>query len=304
MPGAFNYEVFGLSVRSDLALPELRSGRDGGPIDLRVDWKRLESADLPPDAVVVDLPSARYGVAGGRRVVVEPRDRALPGMVRLGLLGSALACALHQRGWLCLHAMAFSTGSGAAVVAGPSGVGKSTLAGQLQAHGLEVLCDDLCALEPMKSGVPAVRAGVGRIKLWPDSVRALKMTDADLAAVAERTDKRSLAIAAGAQEAPAILRRFYRLEIGDAGAEPAFERLRGAEAAGAVAQSLYRWPLAHACGRGPDMLAAAVTLAGRCEVFRVTLADDLASLPEAAAALRRHAEGGAEARLVYPPLCP
>lgn len=78
---------------------------------------------------------ANYWVKEGREIVIEPGPAAEAGDVRVFLLGSAFGALLHQRGLPPFHAGAVAMEGKAVLLAGRSGVGKSTLAAELCRRG-------------------------------------------------------------------------------------------------------------------------------------------------------------------------
>ena len=269
--GGFLHAVFGLRLRSALALPELaRRPDDGSAADVIIE--RGGVADRLDDAVEVapamqvaaahfqlDVPAGRFRVSEGRRIVVDPRPGAADADLRPYLLGTVMAALCHQRALLPLHAAAVLTREGAVAFAGPSGAGKSTLAAHFDGRGGRVLADDLLAVDTGPDGGPRALPGVARIRLRSDEAGASGA-------------KISMPIAAAPGAFGAWpLRRLYLLRS-EGGHPPRISRLRGPEAVAAAVSQVYRWPIAAAMGRGPASFARCLALARRCEVFEVSFA--------------------------------
>jgi hypothetical protein len=103
---------------------------------------------------------ARYLCAAGVKIVVDPAPGADVGDIEALLIATVLPAILWMRGRFVLHAAAvLMPGRDAAIaIAGPSGVGKSTVLDQLLARGAAVLADDsvsvaLAAPRSMASGL-------------------------------------------------------------------------------------------------------------------------------------------------------
>jgi hypothetical protein len=284
--GGFLHTVFGLRIRSALALPELARLPDGGTA-ADVVIERGGIADRLDDAVEVDpamqvaaahfqldLPAGRFRVSEGRRIVVDPRPGTADADLRPYLLGTVMGALCHQRALLPLHAAAVLTGEEVVAFAGPSGAGKSTLAAHFHRRGGGVLADDLLAVEVGPDGGPRVRPGLARIRLRRD-------------AAGESVAKISMPIALPGAPGAWPLRRLYLLRA-EGEDPPRISRLRGPEAVAAAVSQVYRWPIAAAMGQAPASFARCLALARRCEVFEVSFAHAAADPLAMAGALEAH----------------
>jgi hypothetical protein len=111
------------------------------------------------------------------------------------LIGQVMGCALRLQGWLCLHACVIRVGTQAIALVGESGAGKSTLAAFFAQRDHAILADDIAALQPMDAGYQ-VQPGYPRLRLWPQSMRALYGGNDDLEAIFSFSEKRYLALSA------------------------------------------------------------------------------------------------------------
>ena len=148
----YRYKVYGLSVRSELELPELHDDERPGDadVDIRVGTVPFaggEGLSLGPDGAVLRINGiATYLMRAGREIIVHSSPGAADRNVRLYLLGSAMGILLHQKGLLPLHANAIEIDGRAAAFMGETGAGKSTLAAWLHDAGHRVIADDVCVL--------------------------------------------------------------------------------------------------------------------------------------------------------------
>jgi hypothetical protein len=154
---------------------------------------------------------ARYLVRNGHEIVVEPAAGSLASDVRVFLLGSCLGALLHQRGVLVLHASGIGGSQGAFLFTGPSGIGKSTLLGELLRRGHKMLVDDVCAVTPDSAGYPVVQPAYPRTRLWADSASKLTVETAGLDRTRPDMEKYERQIPAQFWDQPAPLRRIYHL---------------------------------------------------------------------------------------------
>jgi hypothetical protein len=173
------YSAYGLTVRSDVPLPELRSVDDGGPPDVvvRVGDAEALRASLDDDAAVTSIEFESLGtlvVAEGREVVFDLHAPELSRtkFFRRTVENQGLALALLQRGLLVVHASAVVVDDRAVVFVGPRGAGKSTTAAAFHLQGYPVIADDIVGIR-VDEDPPTVVPGVPQLRLDPDVVAAL-----------------------------------------------------------------------------------------------------------------------------------
>lgn len=276
------YRAFGLTIASDLPLPELASG--AGEADVRIS---LHDASPPEDLDVLGgyalrTPDAAFSARGGRQVDIWPASGVAREDISIWLLGTVMAAILHQRGFLTLHANCLEVEEGAAIaVSGDSGAGKSSLAAMAADAGLPVLGDDLMALAPSQA---VVHPGVLRLKLWAQDLHLVGLTSNGLSRVASDLDKYHVPLPP-VSPGPRALRRLYMLADGPMG----FEQLRGGAAADALMAQLYRFDVGQDVrGDKAEQFQQTLELASRIELWRFTRPRDDDGLALAFEALAEH----------------
>ncbi len=220
--------AYGLIVQSELALPELPPAPAGAAADLTI---RLGAVDAPAEydgasAARWTTPAefclayrdaGAYLIRAGREIVIDPAPGVEARLLRLYLLGPVLALALHQRGWLVLHASAVSLGGQVAGFLGGSSWGKSTMAAALHRRGHLLVADDYVAVaaEAAHAGPILIYPGFPQIKLWPEAAASTGADPAHLPQLRPDLEKRARRLEAGFADEPLPLGRLYVLEEGE-----------------------------------------------------------------------------------------
>ncbi len=179
-------------------LPELPEG-EPGPVDVTVTHAPVP---LTPPGWSTAGHVARMGWEDGVRLEVSATEirvdrppEVSDAVARLPVLGGGLAVALQARGHLVLHATAVVFDGRAVAIAGPRGAGKTTLALAAMKAGAAVVADDVVALTHTYDVLP----GIGRLRAWPDALRAVGVDPEGLGRVHPEVDKRWLPCGTPAQ---------------------------------------------------------------------------------------------------------
>lgn len=297
-PPVNEYLAFGLSIRSDIPLPELSpSARTGRDADLSI---RLAPCGrpLPPEgsAVVIDFdPDGRHylawpGVAafrfhGPTRIDVDPYPGVSMALLAFPLLGPVFGLMLHMRGALVLHASAVAVGGKSAVFVGDKMAGKSTTAGAFVEAGHRLLTDDLLAIDLVDPVVPRILPAFAQLKLSEESSAAIQLGDAEALPLAHASlPKRQFRLGGGFSHRQMRLDHIFVLQRG--GEAPMVEPLEGFDALGAIMRFSYiaRFGGAVMQGNGEaEHLQRCARLARKTRVSRLHVPADLERLGETVA---------------------
>lgn len=297
MVGAItDYALFGWRVRSGLPLPELVPWRgcDRAP-DIEIGFgavpplagtvhQHSPAVELGEGQVRLVIPGiAAYRIDGAREVTIEPFADPGAADIRVFLFGTVLAVLCYRHGLLPLHAAMVEIDGGAILIAGNSGLGKSTLAAALAARGLRLLSDDLCAFDVRPGSAPQILPPFPRLRLWADSAAALGIATE------------------GAERSPAPMEK-YHLAVPSFRPDPLPPRLivllRRAGHAGetglrpiAPAHAMRRFDLVHrrrigiALGHQPLIFTRMAALAKAVPIVELSRLDDLRGLDALAEAV-------------------
>lgn len=195
------YRAFGLSIASDLPLPELIPCDPNEKVDAEIiqeDLNRLWEQHARPSrsfvyldhAVMFQVPgTAIFCIQDGRSILVSPRAGSDVDKIRLYILGTCMGILLMQKRILPLHGSAIAIDGKAYAFVGDSGAGKSTLATLLLRQGHQLLSDDLIAVAMSGDQLPMVSSSYPQQKLWQESMDHLGMCSAEYKPLFERETK-------------------------------------------------------------------------------------------------------------------
>jgi hypothetical protein len=291
-----DYKVFGLKVRSAIPLPELFPSEVVADPDITIRAGSVPTSGESPGLHTHDggqllvIPGiARYRIAGGNEIIVDPAPDVPERNVRLFLLGSAFGALLHQRGLLPLHANAIELEGKAVAFMGKSGSGKSTLAAWFYELGFRIIADDVCVVGFAEAGHPYAAPGLPRLRLWAEVLELIGRGTAgfDRSYVSDAHEKFDMPVA----ESSAVMSklRLAGLYLLDRADEFALEGLAGSAAAEAVFANTYRGSYLQSAGAKESHWRAAVRLVRSVPVFRASRPWNLKNLNIGAELLRAHA---------------
>jgi hypothetical protein len=292
------YSVFGLNIASEIELPELPFDETGTAADAMI---RLSSVASPPgplgysttdsgETLLTVADVARYLVAGGREIHVDPAAGASERNVRLYLLGSALGALLHQRGLLPLHANAIEIDGRAVAFSGHSGAGKSTIAAWFHDCGHRILADDVCVIGFDAEGRALAYPGIPRLRLWREALEASGREAEAYERSFDDMDKYDVPAKRHHAGEPLPLAAIYLLrKAEDESGEAKVERLQGVAAVEALVANTYRGAYVKTIGRTGEHLAACLKVARAVPVFAATRLWGHDRFDEQAALLAAHA---------------
>jgi len=282
MTDAYRYACYGLTLQSQLQLPELLPlsapsfGANAPDIAIRLGvvaqdglaggkqlgpyvWVNTRSLWLQVPHV------ARFLVSEGREILINPESDIDEDSLRVFLLGSAFGALLFQRGYLVLHGNAIRIGDRCMVCVGPSGAGKSTLAAGFMRRGYPILADDVVPVDSQCRALP----GFPRIKLWQDVADQLALDTTVLRRIRPNTEKFNLPVGSAGAAAPLPVRWIYILDSDHLEALK-LEPILGMQRFQPLHSNTYRVRFLQGMALKPEHLKLCGQLAGRIRLARLT----------------------------------
>lgn len=198
------YSIYGLTIASDIALPELCVAQAGAQPDIVIrkgevptifaetDPNNLRSIlDGTPGHLWIRIAGTmRMSMRAGRTLDYTVEPGCKEDSLRLFLLGTGLGALLMQRGFVVVHGNAITLPgrTDAIVCIGDSGAGKSTTAIAMMQRGYAILADDVCPIDPDYR----IEPGMPRAKLWAETARHLNIDTGGLTQIRDGDAKFNL----------------------------------------------------------------------------------------------------------------
>ena len=282
-----DYCLCGWRLSSDVPLPLLPPWTGSHrKVDIQL---RINPLPLPPDhsaaanwhhisdrgnlLQIADV--ARYWISGGNMIQIDPAPDAPWEVILQYVFGTVFGVLCHQRHLLPLHASTVAIHGQAVAFAGPSGIGKSTLAASLSSLGFAVVSDDICVLTIRRNEPPLVLPFAPRLKLMRDIVPSLNIPPVCAAPMLAEPQKLDVISAVMRQTAPLPLAAIYHLTEGT---QWQATRLQGVAAIGQINDNIYRLNAARRMGRQEDLFAAQTRIATRIPSYTLTRGSDFGEL--------------------------
>jgi hypothetical protein len=210
----FRYFGFGLTIDSEVELPDLPAGSEEPDVVIRLGpVPRTPRTTTLDEEIAITHRGGAFHIRHGREIVLDPVPGANPELLRVLLMGRMMAYLLRQRGWLPLHASAVRIEGQAVLFLGASGSGKSTTAAAFHLRGHQVITDDVGAVRVCASRKCVLRPQGSRIRLLDDS---RVVFEGAVPSGIFQWDKHTFDLANGEQRDLVPVRRIYALEYGDA----------------------------------------------------------------------------------------
>ncbi|KAF9132783.1 hypothetical protein BGX30_012525 [Mortierella sp. GBA39] len=257
------YTAFGLTIGSEIPLPELRPALHfGQDIQVRIGFADLNDAwaqrETPVNKFAVSeqqvmfrIPKlAVFSAENGTDIYVSPEADADKDQIRLYVLGTCMGAILMQRRILPLH--------GSAVV----------MDGKAYALGCQLLTDDVIAVTMDSEQIPLVAPAYPQQKLWQDSLDTFGMDAGGLRPLFDRETKYAVPVLAKFASEPIPLTGVFELVKTDC-EQPEIRGIRGLERLPLLYRHTYRSSLLAESGLTPWHFECTTRLSGSVKMYQL-----------------------------------
>lgn len=224
----FAYKAFGLSIVSEIELPELTpfvmNHSKGADVCILIDDHPMEGEEWSPfkdmftivdHKVVFEVHDmASFSIENGKEIIVSYGKHYDKDLIRLYLLGTCMGVILMQRQVYPLHGSAVAIDGKAYAFVGDSGVGKSTLAAAFLSQGYELISDDVLAIS-IEGEHAYVTPSYPQQKLWQESLDQFGIRADLLHSIYGRETKYGIPVTQQFIHAPLPLAGVFELKKGE-----------------------------------------------------------------------------------------
>lgn len=188
------YQAFGCIIKSAIPIPEfLTYHSPENTFDVEISIGRVESLYLRDEVVIqkatyqksseellLDIPNiAKYRIAQGKTIIIEPAKEADESSIRLFLLGTSFGILLQQRALFSIHASGVVKDGKVVLFTGQSGAGKSTICKYFLQKGFSFIGDDYMPIS-FKNGQAFACPSYPQLKLWDDTLALLSINTKEI----------------------------------------------------------------------------------------------------------------------------
>ena len=226
-------------------------------------WRHGDFADFS----FQPKPGLIYRITEGSCISIYRVNDIADRDVTLFLIGSAWGILCHQRRLLPLHCSAVELDSSLFGFAGPSGIGKSTLAAGLCLRAYNHVCDDVGIVEAGAGGGALLRAMPKGLKLWRDAIEVLGLEPREAVVNDPRVEKFYVDPPRGPEQLQLRIAALYVIQFEDEIAQPRIMPLHGSAQLQRLYGTIYRVEWLKSIRKPAEILAQLRDLSERIPTF-------------------------------------
>lgn len=276
----YQYRIYGMYLLSDIELPQLpvASHKDRNSLPQITITKAPFPEHLKQDEVCyshvakdVSYLSNTYCyllIEQGNRITYETKGEVTNLLLGAYLLGWGISMLCHQRGLLALHGSCIAGPTGAVLICGGSGSGKSTVTKELLSRDFTFLADDLSVLTLEENDTVSALPAFPYQKLCRDVVEQLALPPEEVIYADEKKDKFLVPYKGVFSSAAVPVRAIVILSLTDE-SSVSIEELSGIPKFEACMGTWFLRPLLRDALYSPENGVAGLTLTSRLPIYRI-----------------------------------
>lgn len=181
------YTVYGLNIESEIEIEELKELEDNNAnIDVNICYgktpghiaKELNKIEIKTrcspitrnDIWLTVNSIANYNIKDGNNIIIDPIEGGQTKRIKSFLLGWAFGILFTQRNTIAIHGSTIVIDDSGIIIAGDSGVGKSTLSEAFKRKGYCYITDDLSVIDTKDKANPLIKPAYPLRKLCTDAM--------------------------------------------------------------------------------------------------------------------------------------
>lgn len=291
----YRYKIYGIILESEFELKLLVPADESS--DQKADVITVREKDVEEEVITylkeADALNKHYEIGldksameniGGyylienSQILVKIKDGYTYDTISSWILGYCLSMAMLQKGFLTIHCSAIATETGAVLISGTPGAGKSSLAGKLLEHGYKLMADDVAAIHFIDDKC-MVHPAYPFQKLCSNEVEKRALDKSKLIYINEDKDKYSVPVDDIFEPIPHQLKAFFYI-IKAPVEELTFKKLSGFECFMSVKENLFLHRLKGNWENTPEVINQCMKIASGCNVYLIIRPENKNTLAE------------------------
>lgn len=279
----YRYKIYGIILESEFELKLLVPAEETDKLSDVITVRErdveeevincLKEADALKKHYEIGLDKSAMENIGGyylietSQILVKIKDGYTYDTISSWILGYCLSMAMLQKGFLTVHCSAIAAKSGAVLVSGTPGAGKSSLAGKLLEQGYKLMADDVAAIR-FKDDKCMVYSAYPFQKLCSNEVEKRALDKRQLIYINEDKDKYLVPVDDIFEPTPHQLKAFFYI-IKAPVEELTIKKLSGFECFMSVKENLFLHRLKGNWENTPEVISQCMKMASGCDVYLI-----------------------------------
>lgn len=276
------YQIYGLTVASEIEMSELISGEKSGiakeNADVYVHYcavpemlKNPQLQMIQSNRVWFESVHARFLVQNGNEIIIDKKEESSSDeRVKPYVISHGLAFILYMKNIMALHGSTVGNENGAITIIGSSGAGKSTISTGLRKRGYKLIADDVSAIK-IENGVPYVQIAVPHQKFCRDTAIKEGYKIDEIECINEIRDKYRVKLSEDEMySGPGILKGIFEIIPDNKNNTFRIEKPEGLELLQLMSANMFsQYLFSNTSGLSADMFQTALQVAQTVPVYRI-----------------------------------